>query len=130
MTVKKHQTGIQRLLTGQDVLVAILSLVLWPLALLPGVEELALLLLQHLWGRVRENNLFWAAKGSERQRKGSFDELLGFLTLRRAEGVLAGREREPRSSLMRELMGGEGTNPCREQKAHSSRMRKEKLPQT
>lgn len=39
-------------LTGKDVLVSILGLVLWPLAFLPGVQEPAFLLLQHLeeWG--------------------------------------------------------------------------------
>lgn len=35
-------------LTGEDVLVAILGLVLWPLSLLPGKQEPAFLLLQHL----------------------------------------------------------------------------------
>lgn len=39
-------------LTGKDVLVSILGLVLRPLAFLPGVQEPAFLLLQHLeeWG--------------------------------------------------------------------------------
>ena len=35
-------------LTGEDVLVSVLALVLCPLALLPGVQQLALLLLQNL----------------------------------------------------------------------------------
>lgn len=98
---KTKPKSIQCLLTGKDVLVAILRLILWSLSLLPGVEELALLLLQHLWSRGHKNKLFWADKEGQRQRKGSSDKLLGFLTLRRTEGVSAGREREPRSSLMR-----------------------------
>lgn len=71
--MKKTQTSIQGLLTGKDVLVAILSLVLWSLSLFPGVEELTLLLLQHLWSRIQKNKLFWADEGSQRQRKGSFN---------------------------------------------------------
>ena len=37
-------------LTWKDVLVAILGFVLQPLSLLPGIQELAFLLLQHLGG--------------------------------------------------------------------------------
>lgn len=71
--MKKTQTSIQGLLTGKDVLVAILSLVLWSLSLFPGIEELTLLLLQHLRSRIQKNKLFWADEGGQRQRKGSFN---------------------------------------------------------
>lgn len=50
----KPQSSFWWLLTGQDVLVAVLGLVLRPLSLFPGIQELAFLLLQHLWGQQRE----------------------------------------------------------------------------
>ena len=48
-------------LTRQDVLVAVLALVLWPLSLFPRVEELALLLLQHLGTQSGEGTPFTPA---------------------------------------------------------------------
>lgn len=54
--VRKKAHNIQHLLTGKDVLIAILRLVLRSLPLLPGVQELALLLLQHLWAKHTRTN--------------------------------------------------------------------------
>lgn len=115
VTVRKKAHNIQRLLTGKDVLVAILRLVLRSLPLLPGVQELALLLLQHLWAKHTKTN----CSGHTRGRGGSYNKLLGFPRLRECWQDGKGAEIQFGEGPNWFLIGGEGKEPCREQQAHN-----------